>query len=487
MMYKSATPNLPTFRQVKMIREQKAGYKRIFCIALAILLCVAVNAQIQPLKISASKRFIETKKGKPFFWLGDTGWLLLIKCSREEAVQYLDDRAAKGFNVIQAMLLHDVNLGTNKYGDSALQNKNIATPFTTKGKSFENKDAYDFWDNVDFVIKEAAKRNMYMALVPIWGGNIKNYNIAQCNAYASFLAKRYKNHKNIIWLNGGDIKGSDKIENWKMIGNTIKRIDTKHLMTFHPRGRTSSSTWFHNEPWLDFNMFQSGHRSYAQDTSSNETLHYGEDNWRYMNTDFALQPTKPSLDGEPSYEGIPYGLHKANEPYWQDDEIRRYAYWNAFAGACGFTYGHNAVMQFYSPGDSGVSFFPKIKWQNALVEPGAGQMKYLKNLMERYNFENLKPAQQLVIDNGEKYYRVAALSGFSVSLFYTYNGKDFKIDVNKIGGLIKAAYWFCPKNGNAEKINLQTTKGIQTFNPPGEVENGNDWVLVLEKEQLVIR
>jgi hypothetical protein len=34
---------------------------------------------------------------------------------------------------------------------------------------------------------------------------------------------------------------------------------------------------------------------------------------------------------------------------------------------------------------------------------------------------------------------------------------------------------------------MQTTKGIQTFNPPGEVANGNDWVLVLEKEQLVIR
>jgi Protein of unknown function (DUF4038)/Putative collagen-binding domain of a collagenase len=216
-------------------------------------------------------------------------------------------------------------------------------------------------------------------------------------------------------------------------------------------------------------------------------LHYGEDNWRYMNTDYALQPTKPSLDGEPSYEGIPYGLHKANEPYWQDYEMRRYAYWNAFAGACGFTYGHNAVMQFYTPGDSGISFFPKIKWQNALVEHGAGQMQYLKKLMQQYHFEKLNPAQELVVDNGEKYDRVAAISGFKVSLFYTYNAKNFKVDVDKIGAIVKATFWFNPKTGNTEKINAQTAKGIQTFNPPGEVANGNDWVLILEKEQLVIR
>ncbi len=219
-----------------------------------------------------------------------------------------------------------------------------------------------------------------MALVPVWGGNIKYINEAQAKTYATFLANRYKNKSNIIWLNGGDIKGSDGLEQWHTIGNTIRSIDKKHLMTFHPRGRNSSSEWFHNASWLDFNMFQSGHRSYAQDTSANETLHYGEDNWRYVNDDYKLNPVKPTFDGEPSYEDIPYGLHRADQPYWKDYEIRRYAYWSVFAGGCGFTYGHNSVMQFYTPGDSGISFFPKIKWQDGLNAPGAGQMKHLKKL-----------------------------------------------------------------------------------------------------------
>ena len=30
---------------------------------------------------------------------------------------------------------------------------------------------------------------------------------------------------------------------------------------------------------------------------------------------------------------------------------------------------HNSVMQFYTPGDAGISFLPKIKWQEGLNAP----------------------------------------------------------------------------------------------------------------------
>src|SRR5215216_98457 len=69
------------------------------------------HRQIQPLKplrVSANGRYFMTADGKPFFWLGDTGWLLFSKLKREEAIQYLDDRRKKGFNVIQVMVLHTV-------------------------------------------------------------------------------------------------------------------------------------------------------------------------------------------------------------------------------------------------------------------------------------------------------------------------------------------------------------------------------------------
>jgi hypothetical protein len=48
---------------------------------------------------------------------------------------------------------------------------------------------------------------------------------------------------------------------------------------------------------------------------------------------------------------FPRGLHDPSQPYWTDNDVRRYAYWSVFSGACGFTYGNNAVMQFHRETD----------------------------------------------------------------------------------------------------------------------------------------
>lgn len=103
--------------------------------------------------------------------------------------------------------------------------------------------------------------------------------------YGEFLANRYKNQPNVVWIIGGDIPGDVKPEIWNTLATTIKSIDNNHLMTFHPRGRTMSGIWFNKAPWLDFNMFQSGHRRYGQrmgDTDYPIEDYTEEDNWRYV-------------------------------------------------------------------------------------------------------------------------------------------------------------------------------------------------------------
>lgn len=443
---------------------------------------LSTGAQLPVLKIASNKRVFETKPGKTFFWLGDTGWLLFVKCNREEAIQYLDTRKAQGFNIIQVMVIHDLH-NRNIYGHDALLNANLATPAVTPGNDYRDAKAYDFWDHAEFIIDEAAKRGIYMALVAVWGSNVKGGNVTAKDAetYARFLVQRFGKKSNIVWLNGGDIKGSDGMDVWKTIGNTLRQYDKTHLIGFHPRGRNSSSAWFHHEPWLDFNMFQSGHRSYAQDTIAEEKLHYGEDNWKYMNDDYRLKPVKPSFDGEPSYEDIPYGLHQANQPYWQDHEIRRYAYWSVLAGGCGFTYGHNAVMQFYSPGDSGTSYFPKQSWQEGLKAPGAGQMHFLKELMQSKNFREQVPAQELVTDNGERYERVAAARGKDHAFFYVYTGRTFTVATQQLKFIPGKASWFRPATGERTVVKDFKAGTTNRFDPPGEAAKGNDWLLILEK------
>lgn len=128
-MYKCAT-------QGTMSRITAAGNIKKMLLGLLLFLSVNAISQMQPLKVSANKRYFQTKDGKPFFWLGDTGWLLFVKCKREDAVLYLDTRKRQGFNVIQAMVLHDFNNTKNVYGDWALKNFDVSTPAVTPGNSF---------------------------------------------------------------------------------------------------------------------------------------------------------------------------------------------------------------------------------------------------------------------------------------------------------------------------------------------------------------
>ncbi|MFO7620521.1 MAG: glycoside hydrolase family 140 protein [Bacteroidales bacterium] len=459
---------------------------RAHCLIICLLLCIscntATNTGLCPeLRISENGRFLMSRTGEPFFWLGDTGWLLFTKLSREEAEIYFQDRSEKGFNVIQAMVLHDVRRAVNVYGDSALQSNDTGRPFTTPGSSADNPSEYDYWDHVDYLIDLAGEKGLYVALVPVWGSNVRNGSVTResAGAYASWLAERYKNCSNVIWLNGGDVRGSDSTAIWQLIGSSIRRINPGQLITFHPFGRTQSSTWFHDEGWLDFNMFQSGHRRYDQDTAG---LAYGEDNWKYAPHDYARIPVKPILDSEPSYEGIPQGLHDPAQPYWTDSDVRRYAYWSVFAGCCGFTYGHNAIMQFHKEGDPEPAYGVKETWDAALNAPGASQMKYLRDLILSKPYFDRIPSQDLIAGiQGERYDYIVATRGKDYAFIYTFNGRVIIIDAGRMNLSRIKASWYNPRNGEYIRIGTFRGTGTQSFDPPGEISNGNDWVLVLEK------
>lgn len=428
------------------------------------------------LRISDNHRFLQYENGKPFFWLGDTGWLLFTKLNREEAYKYLRDRAKKGFNVIQVMVIHSFP-SVNIYGDSAFVNNDPTKPKVTPGNNSNNPVQYDFWDHVDYIIDKAAEKGIYLALVPVWGSNVKNKKVNMSNAaiYAAWLTHRYKDKPNIIWINGGDQKGSDNFNVWNTIGKTIRKNDPNHLITFHPFGRTQSSTWFQKESWLDFNMFQSGHRRDDQDPGG-----YGEDNWKYVLSDYNKLPTKPTLDGEPSYENIPQGLHDSTQPRWQSKDIRRYAYWSVFSGACGFTYGDNAVMQMHKPSDKTSAYGAKEFWYNAINDTGASQMIYLKKLMLAFSYFDRVPDQSVIAGKpGLRYNHLIATRGNDYIFVYDYSGRRMKINMGKISGRKVAAYWYSPRNGRLNFIGEFVNVGVKQFDPPSKKGYGNDWVLII--------
>jgi Protein of unknown function (DUF4038) len=94
------------------------------------------------LKVSANKRYLEDQKGKPFFYLGDTAWTLFKRLNREEVEEYLQNRAAKGFTVIQAYVLRGLNV-RNVYGELTV----------VDGDPTRFNEA--FFKNVDWVVGRA--------------------------------------------------------------------------------------------------------------------------------------------------------------------------------------------------------------------------------------------------------------------------------------------------------------------------------------------
>jgi len=439
---------------------------------------VSHAAQLLPLQVSANKRFLQTSDGKPFFWTADTAWIAIERLNREQMVHYFKDRSGKGFNVIQVMVIREMPT-KNVYG---------AEPFVGDDPTKPQLSPADnnFWTHVDYFVDEAANHGFYVALVPAWGNAAKKFpkDGKWAKDYAAFLAARYGKRTNIIWLNGGDIRGDVLTPVWETLGSTLNELTTSQLITFHPFARLSSSTWFHDREWLDFNMFQSGHRTYDQRREKDPAESWkGEDNWKYVAEDLALTPAKPTIDGEPSYEDIPHGLHNPEDGYWATNDIRRYQYWSVFAGSFGLTFGNNSVFQMHAP-EHGKGFFsPRSYWEKALNDPGAGQMKYLKELMLSRSYFDRVPDQSLVAGTkGERYEYVIATRGANYAFLYTYTGRAIDVVGGKIAGARVKATWMNPRNGEMTVIGEFDNSGVLRFQPPGKHENGNDWVLILDSQ-----
>lgn len=426
-----------------------------------------------PLAVSGNGRYL-CNGSRPFFWLADTAWLLFQQCSREEAYTYLRNRRDKGFNVIQAVLIHSMPEG----GDSSLAavEKDVTKP--------------GYWEHCDRVVRMAEELGLYMALLPAWGSLVKTgvLNPDNIEEYVSFLAERYGKSPNVIWLLGGDIRGDGNEELYRREGTELKRLMPDKLVGYHPFGRTSSALWFGSEPWLDFNMFQSGHRRYDQaslgawDDNAVREDFFGEDNWRYVDRDRRISPGKPTVDGEPSYEWILQGLHTLGEPYWREWDVRRYAYWSVFQGAMGHTYGDNAIQQFYRDKSKPGAYGVRQTWQESLQHVGSSHMGHLRRLMESVDYQSGQPAEELLLSGQkEKYERISVFAGPGFLLAYDYLGGAFTLDLTGFAGKQVHAWWFDPVSGAYSYLAELTGKEKEDFCPVARFTEDNDWVLVVRE------
>ena len=455
------------------------------CLVVLALALSAVNLPAAapwaggPLRVSADGRFFQQADGAPFFWLGDTAWLMPQKLNRDEVKAYFANRRAKGFNVVQLCVVQFPNDKCFN-GSPALVGEDITRLKVTAGKEPSDPAQYDYWDHVDYIVDTAAAHGIYVAIAPVWSHMVRRTPLtaAQVGLYIDQVAQRYGSRPNVMWLNGGSGRGHENADVWQVIGDALKRRAPQQLVSFHPFGRTVTTEWFKGTAWLDFHMFTSGHRRYDQDT---EGRRYGEDNWRYVLEARAADPKRPVIDAEPAYENTPQGLHKDTEPYWTGADSRRYAYWSVFAGAAGHTFGENSVRQVYIPAEKKPASGAKGFIMERLETEGARAMPHLKALMLSRPFFGRINDQSLVAgDEGEKYERVLVTRGADYLFAYTYTGRSFRLQLGVLSGTQLKATWFDPRTGKTIPAGTHPNKGSALFDPPGDPALGNDWILVLD-------
>jgi hypothetical protein len=292
------------------------------------------------------------------------------------------------------------------------------------------------------------------------------------------LGNRYKD-KDIIWILGGD-RGIDNDEQKAIIramAHALRKGDGgAHLITLHPPGGNGSSTWFHDDEWLDFNMRQNGHQA--------------EYTGRYNRThaDYERTPAKPVIDGEPIYEDHPMSFKPDELGHSVAADVRRAFYWDVFGGACGHTYGHHSVWQMYDPAKRKPINRPLLSWAEAIQQPGASQMQYGRRLLESRPFLTRVPDDSIIVTDqaassvpgaGTRRYVATRDESGSYALIYAPAGRPFQVHMQTLSGTSVKATWFNPRDGSVQPIGEFSNVGERTFTPPNPGEL-LDWVLVLD-------
>jgi len=402
-----------------------------------------------PLKISANGHYLQHANQTPFFWLGDTVWTMFHRMTLGDAEKYFENRWQKGFTIIQGVIS-----GPGKIA-GLTSNANIVNreiPFLDENPATPNPA---FFEHADALIDLAADKNLYIGLLPTWGEYVcpdtqdgpKIFNVDNARIYGQWLGSRYANKPNIVWIMGGDRRGNECGENdpeiWRALAIGIKSADPNHLMTYHPRGFTSSSYWFHDDAWLDFNMFESWRRP--------KFIHPA------ASADYKRSPAKPVVNGEPWY----YSRGETS-----DRIFRSQPYWTTLGGGAGYTFGQRWIW-FFDKGD-----IAKKYWYNFLDSAATEWVVNWKDFFQSVEWWKLVPDQTIIVSGTgtakNKDLKVASRSvDGDLLIIYFATNSEAAIDLTAISSSSQTnAKWWNPVDKAEISIGTFPASGIRSFAPP---------------------
>jgi hypothetical protein len=411
--------------------------------ALGVLLlasCVLAGEPVYPAKVSPNGRYFVDQKGDPVFWLGTTQWQLFRDNTPEEARTILANVKGKGFAFVQVMLAG--------VGDGTRPSAAGQKPWVNDDPLAPN-EAY--FKTVDAAVASARENNVVISMTLYHQRWRKLITEKNARGWATWLARRYKDVPTLLWSMTPEAKPQFAPVLRELAAGLREGDGGAHLVTFKPDPAPFSSSFLHDEPWLDFDVMQV---------------------WKSINLiypmvtkDCNLKPVKPVLMGEGAYEaGSEYGFDVT--PLW----VRRQAYYSYLCGAH-FTYGHNDSWRMLPT------------WKKSLDAPGAVQMGVLKRIfLARKEWWFLAPDQGIFASGGNTKGDVLNLAARHKDgqwiMAYLGAKAAFSINMDKFtAGSQARASWIDPRTGDATASGSFPNSGVQAFSTP---EGWEDALLVVE-------
>lgn len=422
------------------------------------------------IRVADDGRHFAHADGTPFFWLGDTWWMGLVKRLRwpEDFQQLTADRRDKGFTVIQlvAGLYPDMPAFDERgLGDNGLPWEKLYARIRP-----------EYFDAADLRVQHLVEQGLVPCILGTWGYHLPWLGTEKMSRHWRYLIARW-GALPVVWCAAGEqampwyLSGNKEAETqylrreWNEVIRHIRATDPfSRLVTTHPRRNARDELL--DPVFLDFDMQQTGHgRTTEQHAAS------ALEGWN-------RPPFVPVISGESRYEALEI------KPMLTTRDARE-AFWAHLlnSGSAGHTYGVNGVWQVNLPeqrfGKSpGGNDWGGTPWREAMNLPGSAQLSKAKAFLMTLPWHQLAPATNLFSGAVS----AAGTADGRCSLAYTTGGKALTVDLGKLKGSLNAR-WFDPTSGELKAVPGAPfpASGSREFALPGKNAAGDgDWVLLIE-------
>jgi hypothetical protein len=406
----------------------------------------AVSPPAFPLKVDPSGRFLVDQRGSPFLVHGDTPWSLTHNLTFEEAVRYLEDRRARGFDalLVSAPDAYDpdgkATYSPDRYGHQPFEDGDWTRPV----------EAY--WAHVDRVLRLTEEMGFLVLFAPAYLGccgdgyeaQVAKNGETRALAYGRWIGRRYAGLTNLVWVHGGDRNPFIVEKEVRAIARGIRESGAPQMQTAHWASGTSGLD--HLADVLDFNT------SYT----------YGPVAWRVLH-DRAAHPQRPTILVETHYEND-FGRKTA-------EDVRAYPYRALLSGAAGDMFGNKPA------------WYCGRGWESALARPGSRYMEIARRFFDSRDWWALEPdiTHDVVVDGrgdpgGDDGAQVAVTRGGDLLVAYLPSRLTLTVRLDRLSGPELRGHWFDPRTGTATSIGTMPRAGVRAFSPPAD----GDWLLVLD-------